>query len=467
MTPLNFNMDELNMQVRQVIAHVVGTSPEKLNGVDMILHEWYKNKKHFISKKLFNGNLIKEICHVEIKLSEERKTELAQKFIYSLCDDWAELFPDWSDYADEAWELSRFLRANMPGFFENKTVEEYEAPDTTIIGKDVKISKNFKHFFDNDKLLRLIQDKYSEVVQQDKITGTFCASIHPLDFLSSSENNYGWRSCHALNGDYAGGNLSYMMDNCTIIFYIKGADDVKLPRFPETVPWNDKKWRMLAFISDFENIIWYGRQYPFFSEEMLKQVFNFFEVFYSTHYYYPDSEYITNMRDYRNELTVQIPPHIYYGDKILPKDELIRNAPAAAHYNDLLNSHCYTPYYSIRATRHYTHGKYPLVTVGHSPICACCGKQERILTNELVSKDCNKKLHPSYCDCCGELMPDGPYDWIYGLGKICINCFDKYVEKCPTCGHWYAKQKPCMYCGIPIGEFSIDPDIILSDEQQF
>lgn len=191
MTSLNFNMDELNMQVRQVIANVVGTSPEKLNGVDTILEEWYKNKKHFISKKLFNGNLIKEICHVEVKLSEERKTELAQKFIYSLCDDWAELFPDWSDYANEAWELSRFLRANMPGFFENKTVEEYEAPDTTIIGKDVKISKNFKHFFDNDKLLRLVQDKYSEVVQQDKITGTFCASIHPLDFLSSSENNYG------------------------------------------------------------------------------------------------------------------------------------------------------------------------------------------------------------------------------------------------------------------------------------
>ena len=446
MTPLSFNMDELNRQVREVLAAQEEVHPDELNGVDIILETWYQNKKNFITNSIFNNNLIVDLCPIEVKLSEERKTELAERFIRLLCDDWEELFPDWSDCANQAWVLARFLNANMPGFFENKTVEEYEAPDATIISKDVKISKSFKHFFNDEKLLRLVQDKYSEIVQQDKITGTLCASVHPLDFLSSSENNYGWRSCHALNGDYAGGNLSYMMDNCTIIFYIKGADNVQLPRFPESVPWNDKKWRMLGFVSDFENIIWYGRQYPFFSEEMLKKTHSFFETLYSTYYTKPDNKYLSSIKDLNNEITVQLSDHIFYGDKILPKSELIRNANMSAHYNDLINSHSYTPYYSIRATRKNTQGKYPLVTVGHTSVCACCGDDtEYVPTNNFVCKDCQKKLHPMYCQYCGKVLPDNiPYDYVWGLGHVCKECFDNYAEVCPKCGNDYQKGKQCL-----------------------
>lgn len=104
------------------------------------------------------------------------------------------------------------------------------------------------------------------------MTGKLCISIHPLDFLSSSENNYNWRSCHSLDGDFAVGNLSYLQDGCTAICYLKGADNVKLPNFPATVPWNDKKWRMLVHISKNKDFIFAGRQYPFFSEDALNKV---------------------------------------------------------------------------------------------------------------------------------------------------------------------------------------------------
>ena len=40
--------------------------------------------------------------------------------------------------------------------------------------------------------------------------GYLYLSIHPLDYLSISETNHGWRSCHALDGEYRNGNLSYL-----------------------------------------------------------------------------------------------------------------------------------------------------------------------------------------------------------------------------------------------------------------
>lgn len=83
------------------------------------------------------------------------------------------------------------------------------------------------------------------LIQEDKVTGILCLSIHPLDYLSLSENTYNWRSCHALDGEYRAGNLSYMMDNTTVVCYLKGEDEAELPHFPAEVKWNSKKWRML------------------------------------------------------------------------------------------------------------------------------------------------------------------------------------------------------------------------------
>ena len=73
--------------------------------------------------------------------------------------------------------------------------------------------------------------------------------MHPLDYLSLSENTYNWRSCHSLDGEYRAGNLSYMMDKSTVICYLKSNDDVILSNFGPEVKWNSKKWRVLLYFS--------------------------------------------------------------------------------------------------------------------------------------------------------------------------------------------------------------------------
>ena len=84
--------------------------------------------------------------------------------------------------------------------------------------------------------------------------------MHPLDFLSLSENTYNWRTCHSLDGEFKAGNLSYMIDSSTFIVYLRPEKTYNiLLTFPNTVQWNSKKWRMLMFLSDDYQMMFAGR----------------------------------------------------------------------------------------------------------------------------------------------------------------------------------------------------------------
>jgi hypothetical protein len=56
----------------------------------------------------------------------------------------------------------------------------------------MKLAKAFKFFTDSKTVLYDLQNRASQIIQEDKVEGTLCLSVHPLDFLSSSMNTYNW-----------------------------------------------------------------------------------------------------------------------------------------------------------------------------------------------------------------------------------------------------------------------------------
>lgn len=46
----------------------------------------------------------------------------------------------------------------------------------------MKLVKAFKYFEENSRSLEDIQNYASRIIQEDKIEGTLCFSVHPLDF---------------------------------------------------------------------------------------------------------------------------------------------------------------------------------------------------------------------------------------------------------------------------------------------
>jgi hypothetical protein len=418
----------IQSQVEQVLQY--SQNIDKLDLTNLI-DRWYESKQFFI--EAFGDKCIYESPHkITFHMSEENKKAKLDNFIATL-------------YPVDLYPLSRYLMTRSTDeFFSNTVLQEYEY-DGEIIPKGMKLLRSFKYFISDADRLFQIQQLASAIIAEDKVEGYPCISVHPLDYLSASENNYNWRSCHALDGEYKAGNLSYMCDKSTIVCYIKGDDDnVILPRFPESVPWNSKKWRMFFFLADEHNALYAGRQYPFTLDEVM---YIFRDMLFEKLEYHPyhwsdwhnDKLDRYQYKDASNEYMefTHYQPQVPIGGKFYGEHDLITDVEGSRHFNDLLYSSFYIPYYSWRHT-----SRYPIhFTLGSKVKCICCDTEEPV-HGQMVCYSCGQKHHilKNYrvCNCCGEEIEEEAGYWIRGgTTFVCEDCFNSETSSCESCGEVY------------------------------
>jgi len=140
---------------------------------------------------------------------------------------------------------------------------------------------------------------------------------------------------------------------------------------------------------------------------------------------------------------------------------LIKDAKGATHYNDLLYSSYYTPYFAFRPGVFFDGTSYPVITIGHTPVCACCGTEKLLLTKQFICDDCRHKLRPPRCNHCHKPVKSAnDLFWYASLGSICSDCQDELTELCPQCGNRIVKGSKC-WCVITSDSLSINtlPDL--------
>ena len=257
------SVKELTPLVEKVLIHSQAYPFEHLQLYEL-MNTWRKNKDYYI--KLFGGKPIlvsdKKITIVLTEAAKERKFEAMMDMLGDIVDI--------ESKADNGLTLGDFLEENKDGFFQNEVIESH--PEIKI-KKGMKQLKCFKYFLPSFTETRNAQDLASRFIQDSKIEGYLYLSVHPLDFLTLSESNSNWRSCQALDGDYRSGNLSYMVDDTTLIAYLADGSTKHLRALPDDVLWLDKKWRMLVHTNNFKSVIYYNRQYPFDSDELEMEVY--------------------------------------------------------------------------------------------------------------------------------------------------------------------------------------------------
>ena len=407
---------------------------------DKILDQWYENKKDFIESM---GGLIYEIkTPVNFELSLEEQTKKIDKFIKALRD----------IYHNE--DLGWFINANRNGFFSNYVVNDYEYNGKKI-PKGMKLVKAFKFFFSDPEIIDMAQSEASRIIQENKVEGILCFSVHPLDFLSSSENTYNWRSCHALDGEFRAGNLSYMCDNATVICYLKSAneDNVRLSAFPPTIPWNSKKWRMLMYVNTTKNALFAGRQYPMFCENALETLKPYFvealglegRVNSWSHWHNDQIDSFMYSNGYDNQFSRTENKAVVFDCKIHILDKFVKDQ-SCLHFNDVLKSTCYKPFYCWHNT---DWGDTPvkMFKIGSKPICPSCGERELENSDILCCSYCYDRYYNNDCDddsigecsCCGHLLYEED-DYIYVDTRwesdvlVCGSCAARECTECPECG---------------------------------
>lgn len=422
-------MQNLIPKIQPIFNKVIEYSQFTLPFKDQKVHSddlfaaWVKNKQHIY--KIFGNKLITEVPGVATFHLDDKERERQYKAFVVWLEGIAALNNGIFD----------FLEEQKAGFFDNKVIKDYNN-----IRVGMKLSKALKFYIDNPYTLRRVQDKYSTILQKDNITGVIQLSIHPLDYLSSSENACNWRSCHSLDGDYWAGNLSYMADPSTIVCYIKTDKDVQLPNFPKDVLWNSKQWRMLLHLEPRENdLMIAGRQYPFFLNGVLEKISNELDSLVQAYNTLNKKAHWSPPRIWERGQMQHFDKNYAFGEYhyqmwnfMIPLRVLYESPFRSWHFNDIEWSNVYPgPHVSFTSVKYIYR-----IPVGWSDKkqCLTCGK-ELSDSGFLICPDCNGKItDPWYCDDCGRAIRKGEEIRFEENGMLTVVCSDCMQQKEKTQG---------------------------------
>ena len=461
-------MDKIKQDFIKVLSYSQKIPAENFN-VDEMFKIWRNAKEYFIDK--MSGQLIYTYPEkVTFHLDEETRCNRVEEFV-----DWLKNNYIWIMIPNaDLGALAEFVSIYRRDFFANSLSEEYTArvylthkPEeavTITIPKGMKLTKAFKFFIKDKDLLTEIQNRASMILQEDKIEGYLCFSVHPLDYLSVSENNMNWRSCHALDGDFRGGNLNYMLDSSTAVVYLRSDKlDAEIPNFGPEVPWNDKKWRVLLFFDSERDMVFAGRQYPFeatcalnpWVKKVLEELFppNYSD-YRPLHWDEWDDTSLDSIQTERICVDFKSPYMILNSHQgLVPLKELIHCNPYRLFYNDLLESSIYTkPYYIQKVDRFGDFmGNRTQFYIGHDVKCPMCNEDYVTSPEWMICDDCVKKLklgeysdeESIYCYCteCGSIHLREDLYYISVNDLICQECFEKYFMECEKCGlAWHKRE---------------------------
>lgn len=242
----------------------------------------------------------------------------------------------------------------------------------------------------------------SSLSSQTRIKANLVLSVHPLDFLTLSDNNCGWRSCVNFQnkGLYSNSLTEMMNSNCVIVAYFESTHKKFTFNYRE-IP--NKSWRQLFYCH--KDIIVGGKSYPYGSNDISQAVLKIIQDLAAKNLewkyqfgpqLYKDMKYI----DYENS---------YTGKEQEPHDHQIK-LYTYGYYNDFAADDSFN-YWCVRNK----------VKEGGKRICIS---------------------GPATCLVCGEkIYKNNRYEWLWEEDVDGINesyagvlCNDCCLYKCNTCG---------------------------------
>lgn len=398
-----------------------------------LLSVWSENKQRLF--KIFGNKLILSKTFTYDKPDEELELEISQlrHFDTKRQDRHPDLFYKeynnfvndygytWeNDIRDELYILShsnslknniytgRTFTITTPN--KKQLVIEHGCKATKALGKIVK-AFNLPYFED----FRIC---HSQILNQKHLKGTLTLSIHPLDYMTMSDNNSGWSSCMSWRGfgGYRQGTVEMMNSPNVVVAYFSSDTDMILPNGAK---WNNKKWRSLI-VADPKAIA-HIKNYPYDNIDFTKRCVDWLKELTTktlgeTYY---DSEYMKDL------WSIQLPD--------LPTFAFI---PSTSNmYNDFNCSdigHCiaFSTSISEEQLTTYVSGKQLRLHYSGEPQCMCCGARGIDIPeeNRLVCDEC-ESIH--YCSWCDEAIGGEVY-WINDE-PYCQYCYEQHIQECNSC----------------------------------
>lgn len=433
--------DKLSSHEKEMIERYIDAYIEdgahRTADADYILREWAAKKEdlyHMLGDRLIVSRPVSFKMGVdEIMDDLDNRLRLNEK-ARAFRDHWTEFFY-WKNrrwdhwyYNDEApkypwhedYELSCNLR-NMTNY-DMLALNVWDS-DTFIVpfpdGTEFKVQKGAKLTKAIGKIVNAYSDKLSkeefeafrivcsQALNQKELHGTLTLSIHPLDYMTMSDNSNQWSSCMSWQegGCYRQGTVEMMNSPMVVVAYLASNEPMSIPGGE----WNSKKWRELIVVNRdmVTNILGYPYRNEHLSRAAVDMVKELAEKFYVDKY-------------------VNEEPIVFKDDH----DFMYNGSPRSIHshtnymYNDFHNgSYSHIGYFGawIEEDRRYK------FTYSGASECMACGDLNPGFDGEgcLAGECCWEEDNGEYCDYCEESY-HGESHYVDGM-YLCDYCYDNHT----------------------------------------
>ena len=439
--------------------HTYGVNKNSFMGVS----EWLQNWSHSNQKlyKLLGEQFIVKIPIAYEKSATEMRYELenglmSTTFYHSYKEFLTEIiYPMFKDQTLSTTYYNAFCELGYIetyAYNETRATIKYKKEGKKMLqiqagAKPMKALQRIMDYFKDDFNFKGFEEfriKHSLIFNDKECKGNLCFSIHPLDFITMSDNNSNWSSCMSwsTNGCYRVGTIEMMnsnnvmccyMENPTPYVFRENAED------PSKYTWNNKKWRCLAYVT--KDIIMAGKAYPYLKDELSIEIINRIKEMAKDNLKWTYSFGPELYKDMQ---------HLFSGYSMNRAHNYMHMAPRKHNiiwetkgmYNDMLNAK--VKYWCVR--NKVDHNK--IISVSGKAPCLCCG--ESIVEYDDWCEDYNDRYtnggsvicaecYDAFveCDGCGmKIISNTPHD-IRVQGKLmhlCSNCYEDRIKVCPCCG---------------------------------
>ena len=294
-----------------------------------------------------------------------------------------------------------------------------------------KVVETFPELEHCKPVLEEFRLRHSQILNTKKKEKELCLSIHPLDYITMSDNEEDWTSCmNWEDGEYHAGTIEMMNSPCVVVAYFKSSRN-------EYCDWNSKTWRKLYIVTP--NLVTGIKAYPYNISGIDREVFKMIAEMRPGHYC-PDT--LVTIPETRAPI---------YELENANNDPVIFSFYTNLMYNDFSSIHDFEAMLSENFISEIKNSPMQHYDITYSGPCECmyCGKVGCEDTFISESHYCDYCVNRVRCADCGEI--------IYGDSDSCYLAPDGNYY-CKYCFKDHFRSLHCEHChedeAIPKDDFS-------------
>ena len=396
-----------------------------------ILRHWNRDKERLF--QLFGNKFILE------KSVQYGNTpnELSRQIAGAMCQEQSglhlfheavmlhDIAKEWTNYANlcKLFESYNLAHNRIKGRNNETYVISYN--DTEIKfqhdSKPIKVLSKVAQLCGLEESFEKFRLEHSQILNQKSLIGSLCLSIHPLDFMTMSDNASNWSSCMSWReaGCYRAGTVEMMNSPCVVVAYLKSDNR---PMQYKDFEWNNKHWRCL-FIVD-SNVITSVKSYPYenndFTMECLEWLRQLAYVNWNQNYFTEPVKVIDN------DVRVTVPGTKDTAVRLWFETDVMYNDFGSTTSYALLNEKC--------------NGSFVHINYSGERNCMCCGDYLDMCGDEpeqfVFCDYCEDHENYYTCEECGERVCEDDIYWLNGM-PYCSCCFSNVAFECPIYRDYY------------------------------